>query len=322
MISKKDKLFLAGHNGMVGGAVLKCLKKRGYKNILIENKNKLDLTQFSKVNNYLKKKKPKLIIICAAKVGGIKINNEKPADFYYQNISIQNNLIHSAFLNNIKKIIFLGSSCIYPKKAKQPISEEELLSGELEPTNEAYAIAKIAGLKMCEFYNKQYNKTHHLDYRSLMPTNLFGYGDNYDLNNSHVIPALIRKIHDAKNKNKDLEVWGSGNARRDFLFVDDLALVVEKVLKVSKNNFFLDNYKNSHLNVGSSEEISIKKLVKLLSRIIGFKNKIFFNKDMPDGTMRKLLNTNKLNKMIKFKKTKLKTALELTYSDYLRNISK
>jgi GDP-L-fucose synthase len=322
MISKKDKLFLAGHNGMVGGAVLKYLKKKGYKNILIENKNKLDLTQFSKVNNYLKKKKPKLIIICAAKVGGIKINNEKPADFYYQNISIQNNLIHSAFLNNIKKIIFLGSSCIYPKKAKQPISEEELLSGELEPTNEAYAIAKIAGLKMCEFYNKQYNKTHNLDYRSLMPTNLFGYGDNYDLNNSHVVPALIRKIHDAKNKNKDLEVWGSGNARRDFLFVDDLAFVVEKVLKVSKNNFFLDKYKNSHLNVGSSEEISIKKLVKLLSRIIGFKNKIYFNKDMPDGTMRKLLNTNKLNKIIKFKKTKLKTALELTYSDYLRNISK
>ena len=193
MISKKDRIFVAGHNGMVGSAIVKCLKKNKYKNIITVNRKKLNLTDFVKVKNFIKRKKPKIIIICAAKVGGIKINNEKPAEFYYENISIQNNLIHSAFLNNIRKIVFLGSSCIYPKYSKQPIQEEELLSGDLEPTNEAYAIAKIAGLKMCEFYNRQYEKTHNLDYRSLMPTNLFGYGDNYDLNDSHVIPALIRK---------------------------------------------------------------------------------------------------------------------------------
>ena len=279
------------------------------------------MTDFVKVKNFIKRKKPKIIIICAAKVGGIKINNEKPAEFYYENISIQNNLIHSAFLNNIRKIVFLGSSCIYPKYSKQPIQEEELLSGDLEPTNEAYAIAKIAGLKMCEFYNRQYEKTHNLDYRSLMPTNLFGYGDNYDLNDSHVIPALIRKIHEAKIKNKTLEVWGTGKAKRDFLFVDDLASVVEKLLRVSKKKFYLNGFKNKHLNIGSSEEISIKKLIVMLSKIIGFKNKILFRKNMPDGTLRKLLNTKKLRKIIKFKKTKLENALELTYLDYLKNNS-
>ena len=321
MISKKDRIFVAGHNGMVGSAIVKCLKKNKYKNIITVNRKKLNLTDFVKVKNFVKRKKPKIIIICAAKVGGIKINNEKPAEFYYENISIQNNLIHSAFLNNIRKIVFLGSSCIYPKYSKQPIQEEELLSGDLEPTNEAYAIAKIAGLKMCEFYNKQYEKTHNLDYRSLMPTNLFGYGDNYDLNDSHVIPALIRKIHEAKIKNKTLEVWGTGKAKRDFLFVDDLALVVEKLLRVSKKKFYLNGFKNKHLNIGSSEEISIKKLIEILSKIIGFKNKILFRKNMPDGTLRKLLNTKKLRKIIKFKKTKLENALKLTYLDYLKNNS-
>ena len=321
MISKKDRIFVAGHNGMVGSAIVKCLKKNKYKNIITVNRKKLNLTDFVKVKNFIKRKKPKIIIICAAKVGGIKINNEKPAEFYYENISIQNNLIHSAFLNNIRKIVFLGSSCIYPKYSKQPIQEEELLSGDLEPTNEAYAIAKIAGLKMCEFYNRQYEKTHNLDYRSLMPTNLFGYGDNYDLNDSHVIPALIRKIHEAKIKNKTLEVWGTGKAKRDFLFVDDLASVVEKLLRVSKKKFYLNGFKNKHLNIGSSEEISIKKLVTILSKIIGFKNKILFRKNMPDGTLRKLLNTKKLRKIIKFKKTKLENALELTYLDYLKNNS-
>ena len=321
MISKKDRIFVAGHNGMVGSAIVKCLKKNKYKNIITINRKKLNLTEFVKVKNFIKKKKPKIIIICAAKVGGIKINNEKPAEFYYENISIQNNLIHSAFLNNIRKIIFLGSSCIYPKYSKQPIQEEELLSGDLEPTNEAYAIAKIAGLKMCEFYNKQYEKTHNLDYRSLMPTNLFGYGDNYDLNDSHVIPALIRKIHEAKINNKTLEVWGTGKAKRDFLFVDDLASVVEKLLRVSKKKFYSNGFKNKHLNIGSSEEITIKKLVTILSKIIGFKNKILFSTNMPDGTLRKLLNTKKLRKIINFKKTKLENALKLTYLDYLKNNS-
>ena len=270
---------------------------------------------------FIKKKKPKLIIIAAAKVGGIKINSERPGEFLYENMSIQNNLIHGAFLNNVKKIIFLGSSCIYPKNSKQPIIEEYLLTGKLEQTNEAYAIAKIVGVKLCEFYNKQYDKTHKLDYRSLMPTNLFGYNDNYDLNNSHVVPALIRKIHEAKISKKKIEIWGTGKAKRDFLFVDDLAQVIEKIMRVSKNKYFKNNYQNNHLNVGSDKEISIKQLVKIISRIIGYNGEIYFNTKMPDGTLKKLLNVNKLKKIIKFKKTELKTAIKLTYSDYLKNIS-
>ena len=321
MISKSDRIFLAGHKGMVGSAILKVLKKKNYKDIINVDKKKLDLTSFKKVKMFIKKKKPKLIIIAAAKVGGIKINSERPGEFLYENMSIQNNLIHGAFLNNVKKIIFLGSSCIYPKNSKQPIIEEYLLTGKLEQTNEAYAIAKIVGVKLCEFYNKQYDKTHKLDYRSLMPTNLFGYNDNYDLNNSHVVPALIRKIHEAKISKKKIEIWGTGKAKRDFLFVDDLAQVIEKIMRVSKNKYFKNNYQNNHLNVGSDKEISIKQLVKIISRIIGYNGEIYFNTKMPDGTLKKLLNVNKLKKIIKFKKTELKTAIKLTYSDYLKNIS-
>ena len=321
MISKSDRIFLAGHKGMVGSAILKVLKKKNYKDIITVDKKKLDLTSFKKVKMFIKKKKPKLIIIAAAKVGGIKINSERPGEFLYENMSIQNNLIHGAFLNNVKKIIFLGSSCIYPKNSKQPIIEEYLLTGKLEQTNEAYAIAKIVGVKLCEFYNRQYDKTHKLDYRSLMPTNLFGYNDNYDLNNSHVVPALIRKIHEAKISKKKIEIWGTGKAKRDFLFVDDLAQVIEKIMRVSKNKYFKNNYQNNHLNVGSDKEISIKQLVKIISRIIGYNGEIYFNTKMPDGTLKKLLNVNKLKKIIKFKKTDLKTAIKLTYSDYLKNIS-
>lgn len=318
MISKKDKVFIAGHKGMVGSAIFRCLKKKNYKKIIVAKKSELDLRSLKKVNNFLKKEKPKVIIICAAKVGGIKINNEKPAEFYYDNITIQNNLIHSSFLNNIKKIIFLGSSCIYPKNTKQPISEEQLLTGTLETTNEAYAIAKIAGLKMCEFYNKQYEETHNLDYRSLMPTNLFGYGDNYHSNNSHVVPALIKKIHEAKLSNKNIEIWGSGKPKRDFLFVDDLANVVEKLLRISKKKFFNKNFNHNHLNVGSSQEISIRNLAKLICEVVGYNGKLIFNRKMPDGTMKKLLNIKKLKKIIKFKQTELKKALKLTYLDYLK----
>ena len=318
MISKRDKVFIAGHKGMVGSAIFRCLKKKKYKKIIVASRSELDLKNYDRVNNFLKKKKPKVVIICAAKVGGIKINNEKPAEFYYENITIQNNLIHASFLNNIKKIVFLGSSCIYPKITSQPISEEQLLTGELETTNEAYAIAKIAGLKMCEFYNKQYEKIHNLDYRSLMPTNLFGYGDNYHPNNSHVVPALIKKVHEAKLFNKNIEIWGSGNAKRDFLFVEDLANVVEKVLRVSKKKFFIKNFDYNHLNVGSSKEISIRDVAKLVCEVIGHNKKLVFNAKMPDGTMKKLLDTRKLNRVIKFKKTDLKKALKLTYLDYLQ----
>ena len=318
MISKNDKVFIAGHKGMVGSAIFRCLKKKNYKKIIVAEKNKLDLRNYEKVNNFLKKIKPKIVIICAAKVGGIKINSEKPAEFYYDNISIQNNLIHASFLNNINKIIFLGSSCIYPKNTKQPISEEQLLTGALETTNEAYAIAKIAGLKMCEFYNRQYEKTHNLDYRSLMPTNLFGYEDNYHPNNSHVVPALIKKIHHAKLNNKKIEIWGSGKPKRDFLFVEDLANVVEKVLRISKKKFFNKSINHNHINVGSSKEISIRDLAKLICKVVGYNKELIFNTKMPDGTMKKLLDTKKLKKIIKFKQTDLKKALKLTYLDYLK----
>ncbi len=318
MISKNDKVFIAGHKGMVGSAIYRCLKKKNYKKIIVANRSELDLRNLKKVDNFLKRKKPKVVIICAAKVGGIKINNERPAEFYYDNITIQNNLIHNSFLNNIKKIIFLGSSCIYPKNTKQPISEEQLLTGTLENTNEAYAVAKIAGLKMCEFYNKQYEKTHNLDYRSLMPTNLFGYGDNYDLNNSHVVPALIKKIHEAKLFNRKIEIWGSGKPRRDFLFVEDLAIVVEKLLRISKKKFFINNFNYNHLNVGSSHEISIKDLAKLICEVVGYNGKLVFNRKMPDGTMKKLLDTKKLKKIIRFDQTDFKKALKLTYLDYLK----
>lgn len=318
MISKNDKVFIAGHNGMVGSAIFRHLKKKNYKKIILANRSELDLRNYRKVHNFLKKKKPKIIIICAAKVGGIKINNEKPAEFYYDNITIQNNLIHASFLNNIKKIIFLGSSCIYPKNTKQPISEEQLLTGALENTNEAYSIAKIAGLKMCEFYNRQYEKTHNLDYRSLMPTNLFGYGDNYHPNNSHVVPALIKKIHEAKLSNRRIEIWGSGKPKRDFLFVEDLANVIEKILRISKKKFFNNNFNQNHLNIGSSKEISIRDLAKLICEVVGYNDKLVFNTKMPDGTMKKLLDTKKLKKIIKFKQTNLKKALKLTYLDYLK----
>ena len=319
MISKKDKVFIAGHRGMVGSAILRCLKKKKYINLIVAKKSDLDLRNYKKVNNFLNKKKPKIIIICAAKVGGIKINSEKPAEFYYDNITIQNNLIHSAFLNNIKKIIFLGSSCIYPKNTKQPISEEQLLTGSLETTNEGYAIAKIAGLKMCEFYNRQYEATHNLDYRCLMPTNLFGYGDNYHPNNSHVVPALIKKIHEAKLLDKKyVEIWGSGKPKRDFLFVEDLADVVEKLLRTSKKKFLENNNQTNYINVGSSKEISIRNLAKLICEIVDYRKKLMFNTKMPDGTMKKLLDIKKLKKIIKFNQTNLKKALKLTYLDFLK----
>ena len=317
----KKKIFIAGHKGMVGSAIYKKLKLNGYKNLLVRSRKELDLLNQNKTFQFLKKNKPYFVILAAAKVGGIKDNAKNKDRFIYENLQIQNNIIHGSYLAGVKNLFLLGSSCIYPKLCKQPMKEKYLLTGPLEETNDAYSIAKIAGLKMCEFYNRQYEKTHNLDYRSLMPTNLFGYGDNYDLNDSHVIPALIRKIHEAKIKNKTLEVWGTGKAKRDFLFVDDLASVVEKLLRVSKKKFYLNGFKNKHLNIGSSEEISIKKLIVMLSKIIGFKNKILFRKNMPDGTLRKLLNTKKLRKIIKFKKTKLENALELTYLDYLKNNS-
>jgi len=306
-LSKNSKIFLAGHNGMVGSSILKILKKKNYKNIFTQKKNKLDLTNQKKTEDYLKKIKPDLVIIAAAKVGGIWANNNFKADFIYTNLMIQTNLIHAAFLAGVKKLIFLGSSCIYPKYAKQPIKEEYLLSGGLETTNDAYAVAKIAGIKMCEAYNKQYK----LDYLSLMPTNLYGPRDNYDLKNSHFFPALISKIHSAKmDKKKNVEIWGNGNAKRELMYVDDLAAACE---------FFMrKKTKHSLINIGSGNEKTIKDFAKFIMKKIGVNLKLKLNLSKPSGTPRKILSTKLAHSYGWRSKINLDQGFNLTYKDFLK----
>jgi len=280
MLSKKVKIFVAGHNGMVGSSIIQSLKEKKFKKIITISKKKLNLLDQNKTFNFLKKAKPDIVIIAAAKVGGILNNNLNRAQFIYENTSIQNNLIHGSYLAKVKKLIFLGSSCIYPKYCKQPMKEEYLLSGKLETTNEPYAIAKIHGMKMCENYNKQY-KT---NYFSIMPSSLYGPNDNYDLKNSHVIPALLKKMYDAKIKNKKrVIVWGTGKPKREFLHVKDLSDFVVKLIH--------KNPKKRVLNVGYGEDISIKNLSYLIKSIVGYNGKIIFDKKKPDGVMRKLLDS-------------------------------
>ena len=306
-MKKNDKIFLAGHKGLVGSAVLRKLKKLKYSKIITVEKKHLDLLNQKEVFNFLKKNKIKSIIICAARVGGIKANNTYKADFIYQNLTIQNNLIHGAKINNISNVIFLGSSCIYPKNCRQPIKEEYLLSGKLEKTNEPYAIAKIAGIKMCESYNFQY-KT---NYKCLMPTNTFGPGDNYDLESSHFFPALIKKIHECKIKKKImLELWGNGKTRRELIFVDDLADAIVYFLdkKVSKNL----------INIGSGIEKTIDQYAKLVSQIIGVKLKIKYKKKSLVGTPRKLLDSSFAKKNGWKSKTNLKKNILETYKQFLK----
>ena len=304
MSLKNLKIFIAGHNGMVGSAVHKTLVKKNCKKLITLSKNKLNLLDQKKTFIFLKRKKPDVVIIAAAKVGGILNNNVNRAQFIYENTTIQNNLIHGSFLANVRKLIFLGSSCIYPKLCKQPMKEDYLLNGKLEPTNEPYAIAKIHGIKMCENYNRQY-KT---NYISVMPSSLYGPNDNYDLENSHVIPALLRKMYEAKiKKKKTVNIWGSGKPKREFLHVQDLAEFIVKL--ISKNP------KKKILNVGYGKEISIKDLSKLIKKISGFKGKIFFDKTRPDGVMRKLLNSS-YAKSVGFKiKINLEDGLKKTFKD-------
>ena len=283
-ISKKSKIYIAGHNGMVGSACLKLLKNKGYSNIIFSSSKDLDLTNQQKVSSFFELEKPKVVINAAAKVGGIWANNEYPYEFLMKNMLIQNNLISASIKHNVEKFIFLGSSCIYPKMANQPIDESYLLTGQLEETNQWYAIAKISGVKLIEAVRKQYGK----DYVSLMPTNLYGPGDNYDLKTSHVIPAMIRKFHEAKINNTDVTIWGSGTPKREFLHVDDLANAIL---------FCLNNeLEDSLYNIGSGEELTIKELASLISKIIGFNGKIKWDRTKPDGTPRKLLNSSKIKK--------------------------
>ena len=294
MKNSLDKIYIAGHNGMVGSAIERAIKKKFPKiKIIKASRSNLDLTNQKKVDEFFKKNKPDIVIVAAAKVGGIYANSCYPANFIYENLMIESNIINCSHHHQIKRLLFLGSSCIYPPNAKQPFKEDSLLSGLLEPTNEPYAIAKIAGIKLCESFNRQY-KT---DFRSVMPTNLYGFNDNYDEKNSHVIPALIKRIHLAKeSRKKEVVIWGSGKPLREFLHVDDLADACLHILLISKKKYnSVVEPMCSHINIGTGEEISIKDLAYLIKKIIGFKGSIRFDKSKPDGAKKKLMSNRKIN---------------------------
>ena len=307
-MNRLSKIYIAGHKGMVGSAIWKALEKKGYSNLLGRTSKELDLRDQAGVNRFISSEKPDVIIDAAAKVGGILANSENQYEFLLENMLIQNNLIHAAHTNNVSKFIFLASSCIYPKLATQPLKEEYLLTGPLEPTNEGYAVAKITGVKLCEFIRNQYNK----DFVSLMPTNLFGPFDNFDLKSSHVLPAMLRKFHEAKHNNQPVKLWGSGTPMREFLYVDDLAKAVL---------FVLENKLSEHLyNVGSGKDITIKQLAEIIQKIVGHKGELIWDITKPDGTPRKLLDVSKLNKLAWDSQIDLQQGIEKTYEWFLNNI--
>ena len=306
-MDKNSKIFIAGINGMVGSAIKRRLLSEGFTNVAGHSSKDLDLTNQSAVNDFFQREKPQYLFLAAARVGGIYANSTYPADFIYSNLIIECNIIHGAYKTGVKKLLLLGSSCIYPKYAPQPMKEEYLLSGTLEPTNEPYAVAKIAGIKMCESYNRQYQT----DFISCMPTNLYGPNDNYDAMNSHVLPALIRRFHEAKvNGAHEVVVWGTGKALREFLYVDDLA---DACL------FLMNNYTgNETVNVGSGMEVSIRALAEIVQEIVQFNGKLVFDNTKPDGTPRKLLDTSKLTGMGWKAKTPLKEGIKKAYEDFLK----
>ncbi|MDC0206772.1 GDP-L-fucose synthase [Nitrospinae bacterium] len=307
-INKKDKIFIAGHLGMVGSAIVRDLLKKGYNNLLTRTREELDLLNQKAVFSFLKDEKPSYIFLAAAKVGGIHANDTFRAQFIYENLALETNIIHGAYMAGVQRLSFLGSTCIYPRNCPQPMKEEYLLTGSLEPTNEPYAISKIAGIKMCENYNRQYAT----QYVSSMPTNLFGINDNYDLNNSHVLPALIRKAHEAKiRSDKQLIVWGSGKPIREFLYVDDAA---DALIFMMENNI-----NNGIFNIGTGAEISIRRLAEMIMNIVGFKGEIVFDVDKPDGTPRKLVSVERLKHLGWQATTKLEDGIEKTYQDFLKH---
>jgi len=318
-MSLSKKIYVAGHNGMVGSAIIRELRKQNGNQIITREKNELNLLSQSAVEAFFLGNNFDEVYIAAAKVGGIYANNTFPADFIYQNLMIQSNIINSCFLSSVKKLLFLGSSCIYPRDSRQPISENYLLSGPLEKTNEPYAIAKIAGIKLCESYNRQYPE---LDYRSIMPTNLYGPGDNYDSKNSHVIPALLQRFHDAKISGKtSVTVWGSGKPRREFLYVDDLAEACVELMSLDKSviSSFLFDKMCSHINIGSGQDISISELAEIIKETVGFEGEILFDQTMPDGTERKLLDSSIINSLGWKPKISLRHGLDKTYKYFLKN---
>lgn len=305
-MEKKGKIYIAGHRGMVGSAIYRKLKKMGYENIITQSSSELDLTNQAATLKFFETEKPDYVYLAAAKVGGIYANNVYRAEFLYQNLMIQNNVIHSAYVTGVKKLLFLGSSCIYPKMAPQPLTEDYLLTGLLEPTNEPYAIAKIAGIKMCEAYRDQYGA----NFISAMPTNLYGPNDNYDLKTSHVLPALIRKFHEAKENNAPhVELWGTGKPMREFLHVDDMADACV---------FLMNNYNEKQfVNVGTGEDITIKNLAEIIKKIVGYKGNITFDTTKPDGTPRKLMDVSRIHALGWKHKIGLRDGIQSAYEAYL-----
>ncbi len=318
-MSNNLKIYVAGHRGMVGSAIVRQLQAKGYKNIVTRTHAELDLCNQQAVAQFFQEEKPDEVYLAAAKVGGIHANNTYPAEFIYQNLMMEANVIHQAFESGVKKLLFLGSSCIYPKMAPQPMAEDTLLTGKLEPTNEPYAIAKIAGIKLCESYNRQYGRSHGVDYRSVMPTNLYGPGDNYHPENSHVIPALIRRFHEAKEQNApEVVIWGTGTPMREFLYVDDMASASLFVMELDKNIYdFHTRPMQSHINVGFGSDITIMDLVKIIAKVVGYDGKLIFDAEKPDGAPKKLMNSNLLAEIGWRPKVNLFDGLEVTYKFFL-----
>ncbi len=303
-MDRSAKIYIAGHRGMVGSAILRNLQTKGYTNFVLRTHEELDLTSQQQVNEFFAVEKPEYVFLAAAKVGGIVANNTYPAQFFYENSMIQNNILHASYINNVKKLMFLGSSCIYPKLAPQPMQEDALLTGLLEPTNEAYAIAKISGIKMCDYYRKQYG----CNFVSVMPTNLYGTGDNYDLQNSHVLPALLRKFHEAKEHGTEVTLWGTGSPYREFMHADDMA---------DATIYCMLNYSDyGHINVGSQSELTIKELAEIVAKVVGFEGKIIWDSTKPDGTPRKLMDSSKLYNMGWRASITLEEGIKRTYEEF------
>ena len=322
-MTKSPKIYVAGHRGMVGAAIVRHLLAHGHpaSHIVTRTHAELDLTDQAAVRSFFATEMPDQVYLAAAKVGGIHANNTYPADFIYQNLMIEANVIEAAFRNGVQKLLFLGSSCIYPKMAPQPMAEDALLTGPLEPTNEPYAVAKIAGIKLCESYNRQYGASHGLDYRSVMPTNLYGPGDNYHPENSHVIPALIRRFHEAKvARAPSVALWGTGKPRREFLYVDDMAAASVHVMNLPKSAY--DTHTTplqSHINVGYGDDITIAELAKLVAHAVGYQGELVQDTSKPDGAPRKLMNSQRLTSLAWRPQTTLTQGLPLAYADFLKH---
>lgn len=314
-----SKIYIAGHRGMVGAAIVRVLRDQGYSNLIMRTHDMLDLTNQAATQNFFAKEKPDQVYLAAAKVGGIDANNTYPADFIYQNLIMEANVIHQAFISGVKKLLFLGSSCIYPRLAEQPMREDALLTGKLESTNEPYAIAKIAGIKLCESYNRQYEKSHGIDYRSVMPTNLYGPEDNYHPENSHVIPALIRRFHEAKiNNAPEVVIWGTGTAMREFLYVDDMASASVFVMNLDKSIYDQKTSPmQSHLNVGYGSDITIAELAFTISKVLSYRGNIIFDVSRPDGSPRKFMDSTKLKELGWLPKVGLEEGIEKAYKSYI-----